>query len=556
MEQSCNECRVAFSITDDDLAFYEKISPKFNGKQELIPPPTLCPDCRQRKRVAQGNLVHLYKRKCDLTGVEMVTNYHPDAPYKVYKQTAWWSDKWDAMEYGREVDFSLPFFEQYAELLLVVPRYSLHTTYEFDENAEYTNYATTNKNSYLIFDSDFNENCYYCFSMNHCVSCMDCFRTRKSELCYGCIDSWHCYSSAFLQDCENCSDSMFLKNCIGCKNCLMCSNLRNKEYCVENKQVTKEEFEKFRALLNASSTVEAARERFDTLKLEYPQRFMHGVNNEDILGDYLTNCKNADHCFDSTDLWDCKYSYQGWEALKDSMDVQELGMAELIFESCYGGFNSQRLLFSSHCFGSHDLLYCTYCVHSGNLFGCVGLNRKEYCIFNKQYTQEEYEKLVPKIIDSMRNTQEWGEFFPIPIASFAYNETLAQDYFPMKKEDALRKGYKWRDEDQRDFKPATMELPDATGDLKDSVTKEMLACKTCTRNFKIIPQELVLLRQIHVPPPHDCFFCRHKKRFVQRNPRTIYARTCAKCKKAIQTTYAPDRPEIVYCEECYLKEVY
>jgi hypothetical protein len=24
----------------------------------------------------------------------------------------------------------------------------------------------------------------------------------------------------------------------------------------------------------------------------------------------------------------------------------------------------------------------------------------------------------------------------------------------------------------------------------------------------------------------------------------------------IQTTYAPERPEIVYCEECYNKEVY
>ena len=27
-------------------------------------------------------------------------------------------------------------------------------------------------------------------------------------------------------------------------------------------------------------------------------------------------------------------------------------------------------------------------------------------------------------------------------------------------------------------------------------------------------------------------------------------------RRRIETTYAPDRPEKVYCEQCYLKEVY
>jgi len=29
-----------------------------------------------------------------------------------------------------------------------------------------------------------------------------------------------------------------------------------------------------------------------------------------------------------------------------------------------------------------------------------------------------------------------------------------------------------------------------------------------------------------------------------------------KCGKDMKSVYAADRPEIVYCEECYLKEVY
>jgi CxxC-x17-CxxC domain-containing protein len=43
---------------------------------------------------------------------------------------------------------------------------------------------------------------------------------------------------------------------------------------------------------------------------------------------------------------------------------------------------------------------------------------------------------------------------------------------------------------------------------------------------------------------------------AQRNPRKLYERKCHKCDKEIKTTYSPDRKELVYCEECYNKEIY
>jgi CxxC-x17-CxxC domain-containing protein len=36
----------------------------------------------------------------------------------------------------------------------------------------------------------------------------------------------------------------------------------------------------------------------------------------------------------------------------------------------------------------------------------------------------------------------------------------------------------------------------------------------------------------------------------------MFDRRCNKCGKPIKTTYSPDIKEIVYCEECYNKEVY
>jgi CxxC-x17-CxxC domain-containing protein len=40
------------------------------------------------------------------------------------------------------------------------------------------------------------------------------------------------------------------------------------------------------------------------------------------------------------------------------------------------------------------------------------------------------------------------------------------------------------------------------------------------------------------------------------NPRKLFTRICDKCGKEIQTIYAPERKEIVYCENCYNKEIY
>lgn len=59
-----------------------------------------------------------------------------------------------------------------------------------------------------------------------------------------------------------------------------------------------------------------------------------------------------------------------------------------------------------------------------NCFGCVGLHDGyEHCILNTQYTKEEYQLLVPQIIEHMMKTGEWEESFPPKLSSYGYNET-------------------------------------------------------------------------------------------------------------------------------------
>lgn len=93
------KCRISgkdFFVTDKDLEFYDKISPVFSGQKYLIPSPTLCPDERQRRRLAFRNERKLYHRKCDKTGNQIISNYGIHTISPVYEAFAWFGDEWSA----------------------------------------------------------------------------------------------------------------------------------------------------------------------------------------------------------------------------------------------------------------------------------------------------------------------------------------------------------------------------------------------------------------------------------------------------------------------------
>jgi len=191
-----------------------------------------------------------------------------------------------------------------------------------------------------------------------------------------------------------------------------------------------------------------------------------------------------------------------------------------------------------------------------NCFGCVGLKHKQYCILNVQYTEEGYEVLLPKIIEHMRSTGEWGEFFPITLSNFCYNESLAQDYFPIAEEEATCSAYLWLQPDTKEYQLSSWKIPDDISDVQDGIVGEALACESCKKNYKVIKQELSFYRKKGLPIPRECFECRYAMRRRAKNPRHLFSRPCSKCGQQLESTYAPDRAEMVYCEQCYLATVY
>jgi hypothetical protein len=189
------------------------------------------------------------------------------------------------------------------------------------------------------------------------------------------------------------------------------------------------------------------------------------------------------------------------------------------------------------------------------MFGCVGVKHKKYCILNKQYSKEEYEVLMPKVAEHMKNTGEWGQFFPVIHSLYSYNETVAQDYFPLSRDEVLRNGWRWKEKDQKEYQSSLYNMEDNVLDTPDAIVHEILACIKCGKNYKILEKELQAYKSVGLPLSRQCSECRFQERMTLRNPRRLWQRSCQKCGSKIQTTYAPERPETVYCEKCYLEAV-
>lgn len=545
-QAQCTSCQTHFAHTDELLKFYKKME---------VPPPTLCPDCRQRRRLAWRNERTLYKRKCSATGADIVSTYNENVKFPVYALSHWWSDKWDAISYGKEYDFSRSFFEQFAELQNVVPRMTVLQSQ--NENSDYTNCVSNLKDCYLLFSADFNRACHYGAWIERCNDCIDNLLIEDSELAYECVFSKNLYNAIMCVYSSICSDSAFLLDCRNCTNCFMCFGLRNQEYCLFNRKVSKEEYEDYmkKYPLTLSSNYNYFKNYFlDFIKNAFYLYIKRNGTISNSTGDFLSNCENCLDCFEVSEAKDCRYVYDGFY-VKDVVDCSYVN-GELGYENCECvsmPFNSK---FCVNAYTGSDLIYCDSCMNNcRNCFGCIGLRQKQYCILNKQYTKEEYEEIVPRIIADMKSRGEYGEFFPANISPYSYHETEAMNFFPMQEMDAKAKGFRWEPIEQKTYVAQTAPFPEDSMTVNEDICEQIFVCERTGKNFKIIPQELEFYKKMGLPIPRLCPEARHSDRAVFRTSRQLHERKCSDCTNTFRTTYSPERSEKVLCEKCYLKSI-
>ena len=550
--RQCQNCKNDFTIEPDDFSFYEKIK---------VPAPTWCSECRQQRRYAWRNERTLYRRVCDLCGKSIVTIYSPNKDLKVYCLKCWWGDGWDPSSYGRPFDFSRPFFEQYKEFQREVPRMALLSKNSI--NSDYTNHSADNKNVSLSFCCFDCEDVYYSTWTMKSRGLMDCSYIYDSgERLYECIDSRKAYHCQFCFLLENCVDCFYCYDCHNCNDCFMSSNLRNKSFVFKNEQYSREAYlEKIKEydLSSYTSREKLNQEYLDLMKNNSIHRFVISERNTNCTGNMLFNSKISKNCFDAEVLEDTKNIYASLK-LKNSMDLYHIGWGtELAYEihGCRGLYNSQ---FCHLCYDNQEIQYSDSCQNCQNLFGCISIKKGEYMIFNKKYNKEEYQILKEKIIEHMKKTHEYGEFFPPSIAPVCYNETQGNYYMPLSKEEVLSKNWLWEDKVPGIFGKEnikTEKIPDSVEKVGDEVFAMIFKCIDCEKNYNINQNEFTFYKREIIPLPRRCPECRYKKRFEIRLPRKLWQRKCMHegCNNEFETSYSPERSEIVYCEKCYQQEV-
>lgn len=591
--KTCQNCKVQFTIEPEDFAFYEKMQ---------VPPPTWCPMCRMQRRLAIRNERYLFKRTSDFSEKEIFSGYPASAPIKVYENEVWYSDVWDPRSFAMDIDFSRPFLDQLLELFRKVPIYTLSTA--FGTNSDYANNFTGFKNCYLVFDGNYAEDCMYGRGINYAKNSVDNSFLDHVENAYG---NFWINRSSHLMYCSQCADSVdcyFCKNCVGCSDCFGCVNLRNKKYCFFNKSYRKEEYKKLLEQYNLGSfkVITELEEKTGEFYLHFPVKFMEGMKNTNSSGEYMYNCRNVHDSYIIVDAENVRYSsYMEIGPIKDCYDYTVWGNnAELLYECADCGLGVSNMRFCMECWSEvRNAEYSLFCQSSSDIFGCVGLRNGKYSILNKEYGEEEYKMLREKIITSMKELPyhangtdySYGEFFPPAFSAVPYNHTPAYEQFPLTKEEALAKGYMWEDSTEKKHEQTLLwsDLPDAIQDVKNEITKETVLCESwekdrekvslrnCTKAFRFHPNEIEFYRRYTTPLPRKCSNCREFDRLQKRNPARLYHRVCqcagakseneayanttthqhgtGRCANEFETSYSPDRKEIIYCELCYQSEV-
>jgi len=567
MSKTCVHCQTKFHISREESALRLEISPKISGRQFLLPEPSLCPNCRHLRRLAWRNERRLYRNTCVITGKPIVSSYSPDKELRVCQRSAWLD--FDNRQFGRPYDFSRTFFDQFQELNNLTYKPNVSQAGEII-NSDYTHSVGWLKNCYLIFDSGKSEDCAYGSFVAYAKNCFDNSFAFYSELCFDCVKIENCYALIASDYCKSCSYSAYLLDCIGCKNCIGSVNLRNQEYYLFNQPVGKGRFKEAwdYYFCGKHSRLMELEVKVLALRKQVPRRASYVLDSFDSTGDTLVKCQNVRDSFEVLEAKDSAHLFDIFKYTEKCCDVTGFGEGmEFVYEStqCGGTFGKSavsNIFFSSHIFyGGYNIFYSSNChENSQNLFGCADLRKSEYCILNQQYSKQDFERLLPKVLEHLQATGEWGEFFPYWLSPYGYNESLAMEECPLTEDETRRIGANWTN-----YVPPiplskgsvlASELPDSILEISDEILNTVILCQESKRPFKLLPQEFKFLQQMNLPPPQKHPEIRERDRRKRKHGRRLFVKECAKCGKSVDSVFSTHEEGLDYCQGCYESEVY
>ena len=568
--KKCRKSWQEFAIYQSDLEFYDKVGPTFevsekyakefleknsdikeyfeykDGKLKAkLPTPTLCPEERRRRRFSICNEKSLYKRKCSYSGENMVSIFSPDKHNKVYKNYYRRSDSWNPLDYWE--DKNQPFWISMKKLFDNVPIFCNFSVNWI--NSDYTNHAVQPKDSYMCFWVIEPDNCLYAWQLSKAENCVDCYYVIQSSDCYDCINVVKSFNMISCMDCNNCSYCKSCAWCVWCHDCFGCCDLENKSYCINNIQYSKDEYQN----LIKNAKVSSKNRNILWCKMK---------TSENSYWNNLVNSNNSAFIYDIETCNNTKYT-DSWVEFEDTYDsywAKNKRCVEII--SCSELYHSWFIFYGNN---YSECRYCWACYNSKNLFWCIWLKNKEYCIYNKQYKKDEYNETVPQIIAQMIRDKQWWEFFDPQISYFGYNESTAMEYCPLTKEQALNMWYKWSEYESpfptvekfinwEDLpKVSCKVILEKKPDFLKKILNYAIVCKTSKKPFRLTKQEIDFYIKHDLPLPTKHPDVRHQDRLARRDPVNMYLVHCDECGEEMLSVHKKWSWKKILCEKCYYK---
>lgn len=517
--------------------------------------PTVKPMYRIRHLGAFWQHWSLYPLICEKTGKSIVSALRASCPYPVWHKTEWVEH---ANPPSGEFDLTKDFFPQAWELFQTCP--IPHTLGAHSENCEYTDDWWFSKDCYLCHSGYKCQDLKYCYRVIQTTDSQFCVFTFETELCVDVINSENCFESVYLLNCKQVQNSAFLYDCRNCQDCMFCFNLRNKQYCFGNQQLTKDEFEKKKAewdLTSRSRYLQAQQFFREMMKTTAWHRAQQIDQADNATGDYLKRIKDCQDCFFFHDAEECANTVRSGVGVKTSLDfLSNGGNAELCYQTIGCGINAYEVRSSLHVYESKFCDYSIFLERCEHCFACCGLVGKKYHIFNKAYPEAEYHALREKIITHMKQTGEWGQYFPGYFSPNSYDESWSGFHFPLAQSDQEKFGYRYEP-------PLERKQADhvSSETLPDRVTTADVAGKTfwdeiAQKPFQVQPDDVEFAEKLGVTAPYNYYIRRMQENFAWLHyDGELRATTCGKSGTPIQTSWPATYDGRILCEEEYLKVI-
>ncbi len=543
-EVVCITCKQNWQITEKDIEIYKKFE---------VPPPDECFSCRRRRRLAFCNYTTLYKTNSDAPGhTEAVIGSIPKpARFPVYDFDSYWAK--DLTEYGRAYDLTKSFAEQFDNLFCTTPQVAT-TRDPSNVNSEYTLYGSHFKNCYYVLGGGANENVMFSMWPFMTKDSADILIALSTDNCYEGIfteRSFNCIYSYYIKDCL---DSWFMYDCRNCSNCFGGVNLRNKQYCFFNEQLSKEEYEaRVTPIIKSGSykLILEYKEKFFNFVKSQPVKATRSEHSENYSGNHVIHSKNCFDCFWTVQCENCR-GVDFVMKVRDSVDMCITDSAEKIYSAALVGSGSFNVKFGIFCRGCSDSEYIMNCRNCTDCFGCIGLQNKKFCIFNKQYSEEEYWTLLDEIKCAMLECGEYGQFFSYSQSAFPYNASLSQIMYPLTETEVKTLGAWWHTEETSNHSElqSSDTMPDKISDVDDTVLQKGFQDKF-GKPFRIIKTELEFYRRKNLPLPRLAPASRFAERFTHVNNFQTGMEICAKCGIKTESSYFAKDGYLVYCDKCF-----